>query len=46
MLSYFVVPTTSINLNYRFQHISNAGTDEPNHGIDAGVVLIGISMFF
>lgn len=45
-LSYFVAPTTSINLSYRFQHISNAGTAEPNHGIDAGVVLIGISKLF
>ncbi len=45
-LSYFVVPTTSINVAYRFQHISNAGTAQPNQGIDAGVVLIGISQFF
>ena len=45
-LSYFVVPTASINLSYRYQHVSNAGTAEPNHGIDAGVVLIGTSMFF
>lgn len=45
-LSYFIVPTTSINLSYRYQHVSNAHTNEPNHGIDAGVVLIGISMFF
>jgi len=45
-LSYFVLPTTSINVTYRFQHISNAGTAQPNKGIDAGVVLIGISKFF
>lgn len=45
-VSYFVAPTTSVNLSYRFQHISNANTAEPNHGIDAGVVLIGISKFF
>jgi lipid A 3-O-deacylase len=45
-LSYFLAPTTSINLSYRFQHISNAGTAEPNHGIDAGVVLFGIATVF
>jgi lipid A 3-O-deacylase len=45
-LSYFVAPSTSINVSYRYQHISNAGTAEPNLGIDAGVVLIGISKFF
>lgn len=45
-LSYFIAPTTSLNFGYRFQHISNAGTADPNHGIDAGVVLIGVSKFF
>ena len=45
-LSYFVAPTTSINMSYRLQHVSNAGTAEPNHGIDAGVALIGVSKFF
>jgi opacity protein-like surface antigen len=45
-LSYVVTATTSVNVSYRFQHISNAGTAEPNHGIDAGVVLIGISKIF
>ena len=45
-LSYFVAATTSINVSYRFQHISNAGTAEPNHGIDAGLLLIGISKLF
>jgi opacity protein-like surface antigen len=45
-LSYFVAPTASINVSYRLQHVSNAGTAKPNHGIDAGEVLIGISKFF
>ncbi len=45
-LSYLVTPTASINLNYRFQHISNAGTAHPNHGIDAGMALVGLSKYF
>ena len=45
-LSYFVLPTASIDVTYRFQHISNAGTAQPNKGIDAGLVLVGISKFF
>lgn len=45
-LSYVVMPTTAFNVSYRFQHISNAGTAHPNHGIDAGLVLIGLSKFF
>ena len=45
-LSFLFTPTSSLNLSYRFQHVSNAGTAEPNQGIDAGVVLIGVSRFF
>ncbi len=45
-VSYAVTAATSINVSYRLQHISNAGTAHPNHGIDAGVALIGVSMFF
>jgi lipid A 3-O-deacylase len=45
-LAYFITPAASINASYRFQHISNAGTAHPNSGIDAGVVLIGISKLF
>ena len=45
-VSYALTAATSINLSYRLQHISNAGTAHPNHGIDAGVALIGVSTFF
>ena len=45
-LSYFLRPMTSINVSYRFQHVSSAGIAEPNHGIEAGAILIRISMFF
>ena len=45
-LSFLLTPASSLNLSYRFQHVSNAGTAEPNQGIDAGVVLIGVSKLF
>ncbi len=45
-VSHVVAPATSITLSYRLQHISNAGTAHPNHGIDAGVALVGVSRFF
>jgi lipid A 3-O-deacylase len=45
-VAYVVAPATSISLSYRLQHISNAGTAHPNHGIDAGVALVGMSRFF
>ena len=32
--SYLFTPTASVNLSYRVQHLSNAGTLEPNLGIE------------
>lgn len=37
---------SAINIEYRFRHLSNAGTRLPNHGIDAQIVLIGFSLFY
>ena len=44
--SYFVTERTSIYAGYRFQHISNAGIDSPNRGIDSHTGVFGLSMFF
>jgi opacity protein-like surface antigen len=44
--SYFITESTSIYAGYRFQHISNAGTDSPNHGIDSHTGVVGLSVFF
>lgn len=41
---YAVAPRTSWLLEYRHQHISNAGSDDQNGGIDSHVVLFGISL--
>jgi len=32
-----------LRLEYRYRHLSNAGMDSPNHGIDAHCVLVGLS---
>lgn len=44
--SYFITERSSIYAGYRFQHISNAGTDSPNRGIDSHTGVLGLSVFF
>jgi hypothetical protein len=31
---------------YRFQHISNGNTSQPNRGFESNVVVLGVSLFF
>lgn len=42
---YFMRGNTSINLNYRLHHISNAGTAKPNEPLNSSMILLGISFF-
>ena len=44
--SYFVTERTALYAGYRLQHISNAGTDSPNQGINSHTGVIGLSIFF
>ena len=44
--SFFLTEKTALSLEYRLRHISNAGTKEPNGGIDSHIGAIGYSMFF
>ncbi|HEY1662731.1 MAG TPA: acyloxyacyl hydrolase [Verrucomicrobiae bacterium] len=41
-----LAPNWSANLEYRYQHISNAGTSYPNVGINADGPVISLSYFF
>jgi hypothetical protein len=45
-MSWFVTPQTSVNIGYRFHHISNAGTRYPNLGLNASLPFGGFSFFF
>ena len=42
---YFLKENTSLNLSYRFHHISNAGTGTPNGPLNSSKFLFGISFF-
>ena len=45
-LSWFISPQTSLNVGYRFHHISNAGTRYPNLGLNASLPFGGFSFYF
>lgn len=42
---YFFKKNTSLDLSYRFHHISNANTGEPNGPLNSSKILFGISFF-
>ena len=44
--TYFMPVRTTINVKARFRHISNAGLQAPNGGIDNLFVVIGIGTTF
>jgi hypothetical protein len=44
--SFFLTEKTALSLEYRFRHISNADTQEPNVGIESHIGAIGYSVFF
>jgi opacity protein-like surface antigen len=42
---YFVSERTAVTGEWRFHHISNAGTEEPNRGINDSLFLVGLTIF-
>jgi len=45
-LHYFFTKNIAMTLEYRYRHISNAGIEQPNHGIGTNIGLGGVSYFF
>ena len=43
---YFVTRNCSVNLEYRYQHISNAKLSSRDLGVNAQGPILGISFFF
>ena len=43
---YFFQKNKAVSFEYRFRHFSNAGTKEPNKGVDVYGFYIGFSYFF
>jgi hypothetical protein len=44
-LQYLIDRNTALSLEYRYHHISNAGTAEPNEPINSSKILVGISFY-
>lgn len=44
--SFFVTDRTAIYAGYRWNHISNGNTKEPNRGLEANTGVLGMSFFF
>ena len=45
-LSYFLTDTVALNAGYRFQHISNGHTSNPNRGFNSNSGVVGVSFHF
>jgi len=44
-LQFFIRPDTALMAEYRYHHISNAGTATPNEPLNSSKFLIGVSFF-
>jgi hypothetical protein len=45
-VSWFITPQVALYAGYRFHHISNAGTQYPNLGLNASLPFGGFSFYF
>ena len=45
-VAYFVAPSWSVNVGYRFQHTSNGNTAGPNRGVNSNSGVLGVSYYF
>jgi len=44
--SVFVTDRTALYAGYRWQHVSNGNTDQPNRGFESHTGVVGVSFFF
>lgn len=45
-LHYFLTKNIGLSAEYRFRHLSNAGLDSPNHGINTKFAVLGVTYKF
>jgi hypothetical protein len=45
-LSYFMTPGLAVSAGYRFQHISNGHTSDPNRGFNSDSGVVGLTYYF
>ncbi|WP_230199040.1 acyloxyacyl hydrolase [Geotalea daltonii] len=44
-VQYFIAKDKAVSLEYRYHHISNAGTASPNEPLNSSKILLGITLF-
>jgi len=44
-LQFFFNDRVALDLSYRWRHISNAGIEDPNRGLDTQFILVGVDWF-
>ena len=44
-IQYFLCKDTAVSAEYRYHHISNAGTATPNEPLNSSKILLGISLY-
>jgi hypothetical protein len=44
-IGYFFSNNTALTFQARFLHVSNAGIEDPNYGVNTAVFLVGLSWF-
>jgi hypothetical protein len=44
-IQYFITRETALNLEYRYQHVSNANIASPNEGLNASRIHLGITAY-
>lgn len=42
---YFMDYRTTLNVEFRYRHLSNAGIEQPNDGLNTGFLLVGMSWY-
>lgn len=45
-IQYRMSPATAVNFEWRYHHVSNAGTAEPNEPLNSSKFLLGVTKFF
>jgi lipid A 3-O-deacylase len=45
-LHYFVAKNAAITIQYRYLHLSSAGLEKPNNGVNTSVFYVGMGWFF
>ncbi len=45
-VSWFITKQAALNIGYRFHHISNAGTNVPNLGLNSSLPFAGFSYYY